>query len=130
MLKPIVRWWQDNALIIAITISIVIVITSLINPQGIPLKSIHVSDKTLHSFAYFVLMNAWMMELLRRNKVKFQYILLILLTIFGIIIEIFQGGMHNHRTQDLFDAIANFIGLLIGMIVFRYLFVKKIFFFN
>lgn len=129
MLKLIANWWRDNAMIIAIAISLLILITSLINPISVPINTVKISDKTFHFFGYFVLMNGWMMVLYQKNNMKHKYFLLFFLSIFGIIIEILQGGMHNQRTQDLFDAIANIIGLLIGMLFFGYLiFQKKRFF--
>ena len=56
MLKTIKKLLKDNAIFIAIFITVSIAIGSLVKPDLITLKSISVSDKTYHFIAYFFLM--------------------------------------------------------------------------
>jgi len=51
-----------------------------------------------------------------RNR---KWLLVVLLTLFGIIIEGLQGYVTQSRTPDWIDVFANFIGLIIGIITFK-----------
>ncbi len=121
MLKHIKNWWKDNALIVAIGISLSIIALSLISTNVIPSTSIKVSDKFLHAFAYFILIWSWMVVFREKNTLKRKLILIITLTVFGIILEILQGQMGAQRTPDWKDVLANMLGLGLGMITFKYL---------
>lgn len=126
MLKRILNWWRDNSVFIAVSITVLILVTSLINPKSINVTSIHISDKILHLVSYAVLMNAWLMAFVKWKKAENQWTLFLILTLFGIIIEVIQGEFTNTRTPDVKDALANTIGLLMGLAIFKTVFYRRI----
>lgn len=73
-----------------------------------------------------VLMWVWMMALKQRGMSKSVFILLIGLTLFGIVVEGLQASLTESRTADWKDAVANFIGLIMGMTTFNGLYYKLI----
>lgn len=126
MLKRILNFWLANAFGIALFFSFFILMMSLINGGSIPLNTFNFSDKLLHSTAYMVLMWVWMMTLKQRGMSKSVFILLIGLTLFGIVVEGLQASLTESRTADWKDAVANFIGLIMGMTTFNGLYYKLI----
>jgi VanZ family protein len=126
MLKRILNFWLANAFWIALFCSFLILMMSLINGGSIPLNTFNFSDKILHSTAYMVLMWVWMMTLKQRGMSKSVFILLIGLTLFGIVVEGLQASLTESRTADWKDAVANFIGLIMGMTTFNGLYYKLI----
>lgn len=126
MLKRILNFWLANAFWIALFFSFFILMMSLINGSSIPLNTFNFSDKILHSTAYMVLMWVWMMALKQRGMSKSVFILLIGLTLFGIVVEGLQASLTESRTADWKDAVANFIGLIMGMTTFNGLYYKLI----
>jgi VanZ family protein len=126
MLKRILNFWLANAFWIALFFSFLILMMSLINGGSIPLNTFNFSDKILHSTAYMVLMWVWMMTLKQRGMSKSVFILLIGLTLFGIVVEGLQASLTESRTADWKDAVANFIGLIMGMTTFNGLYYKLI----
>lgn len=120
MLRHIKKLLVHNAILIAILVTIAIAILSLTSiPKlhlGLNIKS---SDKYLHILAYFVLSCVWYFSL--REKIKkpiFKYFLISLIMLYGIILEALQGGITNHRTADLYDIVANTIGILLATLLF------------
>jgi len=126
MLKLIKNWLQDKAVYIAVIITVTIVFLSLINPSSIPTPSIHVSDKIMHTFAYFSLMLSWKFVFNKRRELRFSIIIFFLLFLFGIVLELLQASLTTYRTADWRDVIANTIGLLMGLFMYPILY-KTIF---
>ena len=52
-----------------------------------------------------------------------NFFIICFVVIYGIIIEILQGVLTTTRESDLFDALANTLGAIVGLIGFQY--VKK-----
>jgi VanZ family protein len=69
------------------------------------------SDKLLHCGGYFALAT-WFAGVTRRSRYLVMGALLIA---FGGGLEIAQGLMHNGRTADWFDFLANSVGVVIGV---------------
>jgi len=119
MLKHIKKLLESNLLTIAIIATLVVAILSLtaipkIN-LGLDIKS---GDKFLHILAYFTLSTVWFFALQKKMSNLYSRIALILsLVIYGIILEVLQGGLTNYRTGDFYDAIANTIGVLLAVLV-------------
>jgi len=121
MLKNIKKLLEHNALLLAIIATIILGIASLsIIPKidlGFKIKS---GDKFLHVFAYFTLASIWYFALRERiKKYNFKIILIVILTLYGIIIEALQGGITNYRTADLYDVFANMFGILLATLFFN-----------
>ena len=125
MLKPIKSLLENNAIYIAVFITISILFGSLVKSEFIVVESISVSDKTYHLIAYFLLMLSWLYAFFKREKFEenVKYIILGCF-IFGIIIEILQGVITSYRTASYLDIVANTIGVLLAVVIFH-VFEKK-----
>ncbi len=119
MLKRIKNWLQVNALFIALVISVIIVLLSLIKTNQLPIASVGVSDKALHSFAYLVLTWSWLLVFRKNTSFKTKLVLFAVLLFFGIILELIQGEITHYRTADWKDVVANAIGILLGIFTFK-----------
>ncbi|MDB4559601.1 VanZ family protein [Flavobacteriaceae bacterium] len=126
MLKPIKSLLENNAIYIAVFITISILFGSLVKSEFIVVESISVSDKTYHLIAYFLLMLSWLYAFFKKEKFQ-EYVKYIILGcfIFGIIIEILQGIITSYRTASYLDILANTIGVLLAVVIFH-VFEKKI----
>lgn len=83
-------------------------------------------DKILHFSAYFVLTISWLVAFYKSIYHKLPLInVVIALFIYGIIIEVLQEVFTTYRQADLFDILANSIGILIAWALFNKISVKK-----
>jgi glycopeptide antibiotics resistance protein len=57
---------------------------------------------------------------------KVLIIVAIILTTYGIIIEVLQTELTKNRVGEVEDVIANILGILFGAIVFRYIINRKL----
>jgi VanZ family protein len=112
---------EDNSLSLAIIATIIIAILSLGNVPKLNLGiKLEISDKYLHTLAYFTLTLVWYFALQEKiKKTSFKYYVIISLIIYGIILEALQGGITNYRTADIYDVLANIIGIVLGSIIFK-----------
>ena len=126
MLKPIKSLLENNAIYIAVFITISILFGSLVKSEFIVVESISVSDKIYHLIAYFLLMLSWLYAFFKKEKFQ-EHVKYIILGcfIFGIIIEILQGIITSYRTASYLDILANTIGVLLAVVIFH-VFEKKI----
>jgi VanZ family protein len=121
MLARIKKLLEDNLLLLAIIATLIVAFLSLtaipkIN-LGLEIKS---GDKILHILAYFTLSTVWFLALRKKMSDRYIKIAIILSLIFyGIILEVLQGGVTDYRTRDVFDVIANIIGILIALLLSR-----------
>ena len=122
MLKPIKSLLENNAIYIAVFITISILFGSLVKSEFIVVESISVSDKTYHLIAYFLLMLSWLYAFFKKEKFQ-EHVKYIILGcfIFGIIIEILQGIITSYRTASYLDILANTIGVLLAVEFFTFL---------
>ena len=130
MLKPIKSLLENNAIYIAVFITISILFGSLVKSEFIVVESISVSDKTYHLIAYFLLMLSWLYAFLKKEKFQ-EHVKYIILGcfVFGIIIEILQGIITSYRTASFLDILANTIGVLLAVVIFH-VFEKKLAYFK
>jgi VanZ family protein len=121
MLQHIKKLLERNAFFIAAFNTVFIAVISLSSLPKIDLGlHIHSKDKYLHALAYFTLAFVWLFAFRNHfHKNIFKLILLILLTIYGIVLEGMQGGLTSYRTADIYDALANFVGILLALILFK-----------
>ncbi|MBS9765965.1 MAG: VanZ family protein [Flavobacteriaceae bacterium] len=114
-------------LIVSIFLTVAIVIGSLVPPQQIPIPaSVSISDKLMHGSAYALLVFSWLCTksvFLYNRENRFVLLELFLL---GIVIEILQGTLTENRHSEWLDVVANSIGIIVGYLVFRLFFEKKI----
>lgn len=85
------------------------------------LESIPNFDKFVHIGMYFVLMSVIILE--HKDSIKFrrQFFIIGLIPLFyGILMEILQATLTQTRTGSVFDALADCIGILISIFVWRW----------
>lgn len=121
MQKDIKHLLQRNALTIAISITLLISYLSLGRSIDfgieIPMNN---SDKVKHAIAYFVLSYSWMTALENKGILsKYKTILLVLLFLYGVLIEILQMTITTYRQGDFFDLAANLSGILMCYLLFK-----------
>ena len=120
MLKHILNYWQNNALILALIVTVGISVGSLINPSYITNAGIRLSDKILHTGSYIILMLAWLMFINATTIKISQWHVLFILIIFGIILELIQVNLTQSRTGEFGDVLANTLGLIMGLLLFNF----------
>ena len=92
-------------------LAIAIVVAGELLP-GKDLPSLSMSDKSEHFIAYALLSATAVQLFARRLSWAFVCLLLVLM---GIALEFLQGAMGLGRSMDRYDALANSIGVLIGL---------------
>lgn len=79
-------------------------------------------DKVVHFIFYFVaavLGSLFFIETKEEKSTRIKYLKILALSLifFGIVIEVIQGTMTVNRFGDVFDALANSIGVILGIII-------------
>ena len=115
---------ERNAFVIAITLTILIAILSLISISGFnfgfKLNEVNNSDKLGHLIAYFTLSCSWFFALKFHDRsFKEKIIIVTLLITYGIILEGLQESMTTYRKGDFYDVMANSTGVFIATIFFN-----------
>jgi VanZ family protein len=82
-------------------------------------------DKLVHLFVFMVLMLLLLYAFLRHQLVKAFYLPLLFTAFlicvsYGLLIEIMQGTLLTDRHFELYDALANATGCVLGGILFKY----------
>ena len=121
MLRDIKKLLERNALIIAIVATVFLAILSLSAVPKLNLGlGIKAGDKYLHFIAYFGLSLMWYFALKERiNEKIFKIFVPLGLIFYGIILEGLQSGITTYRTGDIYDALANAAGVIVGLIIFK-----------
>jgi VanZ family protein len=87
-----------------------VIVGSLV--PGDMLRAITISDKVMHAGTYFLLM-VWFAGLYPRQR---HFLIAVTLVGLGIALDVAQGGTAT-RTFDLFDIVADAVGIAIGLIL-------------
>lgn len=110
---------QDNAYLIAVSITIFITYLSLDSFSEINI-TIDNSDKFFHSLAYFVLTMSWFYAVEKSHSIlRYKIVVAFFVFFFGILIEVLQSSLTTYRTADYYDILANSFGILIAMVLFN-----------
>ncbi len=102
---------------------IVIALLSLWPADSMPHVSLFPgADKLVHICMYLglSLLACWGYGAGHRG-IWFMYLLLIVVFMYGALMEILQRTMHNGRSFEFMDMVANLIGGIIGMLIYKYL---------
>ena len=112
---------ERNALFVAIAATIILAVLSLSAVPKLNLSlGIKAGDKYLHFIAYFGLSILWYFALRDKiNEKVFKIVVPLGLILYGIILEGLQSGLTTYRTGDVYDAMANTAGVIVGMILFN-----------
>ena len=126
MLKLIKKLLEANALLIALSITILIAFLSIVNLGRIVSKELLLIDKLNHTIAYFFMALSWLFafQKKKRHSLKEMHII-VLCILFGILMEFLQWGFTSYRNASYLDVLANSFGVLIAYLTF-YFFQKKI----
>ena len=119
---PIKKLLERNALFIAILITVLIAIISLMSLKGVHLLKTQNSDKYGHFLTYFILGLSWLNAIKNPLDKNFiNYIIIFLIICYGIILEVLQDVLTTYRQADLFDIIANSAGVIFAVILYNLL---------
>ncbi|HET8885713.1 MAG TPA: VanZ family protein [Salinimicrobium sp.] len=104
--------------LLALLYTLLLIGASLFSLKDIPVEKISTSDKVLHGVAYFVLVVVWSFVISKSKNRSFRKMLFLIGSvafIFGIVIEILQGSLTTYREPDIWDVLANTIGIVLAM---------------
>jgi VanZ family protein len=119
---PIKKLLERNALFIAILITALIAIISLVSLKGVHLLKTQNSDKYGHFLTYFILCLSWLNAIKNPlHKISINYIIIFLIICYGIILEVLQDILTTYRQADLLDIIANSAGVIFAVILYNLL---------
>ncbi|MDP3352649.1 MAG: VanZ family protein [Flavobacteriaceae bacterium] len=120
MLKRIVNLLEDKSLFIAIVLTFLIAYLSFIPLNNlIPKFEFGYFDKIAHIISYASLSFSWFLAVCLKKVPIIKIILTaICISFYGIIIEVVQGNYTPSREADIYDVLANTIGIIIGLGIF------------
>ena len=117
--------FKDNIIYIAIGITLFIGYFSLVKFEGQSIIKISNFDKFQHAFSYFILTLSWLLafkDLTNNNKLK--YTIALGCVFYGIVIEVLQATLTNYRTASFLDILANLVGIIIALLIFKSVYKK------
>ena len=120
------------ALLAATIYSAALIFASLVKPENIPDIDVDYSDKIFHFLAYGLLILLWFSAFFYHFNLKETKSIVyaaIFSVIFGIIIEVLQYELTTYRSFDVYDVVANTLGVILGvsvLVIKKYIDVKKI----
>lgn len=107
---------RKTYLFLALIWTLIITYLSLSDVSGLGsfIKIPH-KDKMAHFVFYFLFCFLWIVYF-SYNEVTSNYKIKVLISavIYGILMEFLQAIMHNHRSSDVYDVVANTIGAFAG----------------
>jgi len=111
---------------VAVLLTIAIAVGSLISlDKGLGI-GMQISDKILHASGYCLLTISWLLAYMpKTNSWKSIILTTSAVFIYGIIIEIFQGVFTYNRQADIYDVLANLMGITIATLFFALILKKK-----
>lgn len=96
-------------------------VVCLIKLNNLPNIGVSFGDKIFHLLAYLVLTFLWVNTFIYKFKFKKESAIVyggVLCIAFGIIIEVLQGSVTSYRSSDIYDVVANTLGVLIMVLIF------------
>ena len=115
---------SKQLLVISIIYSVFITIIFLIPTNEMP-KLLHFLipiDKIIHVFIFLALTFLWLSyinSLLNNTKPIVLFFILVVCLLYGILIEVIQEFYVSSREAEVFDVIANLLGVSLGLLFFR-----------
>jgi glycopeptide antibiotics resistance protein len=110
---------KETALILTLLYIIVLTVLSFISLGSSSVMSIDYGDKVFHFGAHAVLASLLYFTFYKWNYRQALVFAAFGSLIFGIIIEVLQGTLTINRQFDVFDIIANCLGMLIAVVIIR-----------
>ncbi|VXB16513.1 conserved membrane hypothetical protein [Flavobacterium sp. 9AF] len=90
-----------------------------ISSKSVALLEVPFKDKIVHFIFYFLLYFFWI-KALKKNKIVTQFKIVLILILYGIIIEVLQEIFTSDRQGDFFDVLANSLGALTSFVFLRF----------
>ncbi|AJR03173.1 VanZ family protein [Siansivirga zeaxanthinifaciens] len=97
--------------------TVALTVACLVNINKFPKVDISFFDKIFHSITYLVLTLLWFSTFFFNFNYKRSKALLYAAgfsSVFGIIIEVLQGVLTVNRSADIYDVLANSLGVLLA----------------
>ena len=118
-----VKWWVELPRIAYLTIAwaIVILVLSALPGRDLPKIDLFQADKIAHVLVYmilFVLLMFWLKAADVRSGLLKAFVIV---SLYGMGMEFMQDNFFPERFFDWSDAVANSIGALVGIVIFRYI---------
>lgn len=110
--------------LIALSLTIAVVVGSLLSPTNISNAVAVVNDKIVHGVAYMTITFFWLLAKPLSFMPKKSKTILLGVFVMGISIEVLQGILTKNRQADVWDIVANTVGILMSYVIFV-LFLKK-----
>lgn len=123
-IKPLLA--PKSLLFFALSYTVLLTVVSIMERTDLPQVPLFPNqDKLAHFLAYAILGVLWGAFWLRKREPGFwrPYLIVLLFTslIYGTIIEILQGQITLSRSADVYDIVANTVGMLVGATAIFYL---------
>lgn len=106
--------------------TILLIVVSLINLNGVPSLGSSFDDKIYHFIAYFVLAMLWITYFKTFNKGVRLFIVFMAVVLFGVVLELIQHQLNPNRTYDTLDLIANCLGVIVGTLIAKRINILKL----
>jgi VanZ family protein len=78
-------------------------------------------DKVLHAVSYCMLSFLWSVYVKNKYSNTYSFIIFTCCTSFGILMEFFQDRWTSTREFDNYDILANTIGVILGIMLFKFM---------
>lgn len=98
--------------LIALAYTVFLTIISLVSLENTPDLGSAIDDKIYHFIAYFIFAFLWI-TYYKHKKTKIKLVFLLLMA-FGVILELSQHKINPMRIYDIYDLLANCLGIVIG----------------
>ncbi|UGS23323.1 VanZ family protein [Flavobacterium channae] len=116
-MKIIKRLSEHKFLLLAILWTVAITVASLVSMSSLPRVKIVGNDKIIHFVFYFVFVILWGLANKKSYfKIKNDWSIVLFAIVYGIIIEVLQGVLTKTRQADIYDALANSSGAVVGFV--------------
>tara|TARA_B100001057_G_C22360478_1_gene760662 strand:+ start:208 stop:585 length:378 start_codon:yes stop_codon:yes gene_type:complete len=76
-------------------------------------------DKLIHAIIFTIGIYLFAVALKEQQKIQFLHYLVILFIAYGLFLEVLQGLIFIERSADLFDWLADTIGVFLGVWIFK-----------
>jgi len=113
------QYWKT---IVWLTIVFFLSTMTVPDVSSVPLVNIPHFDKIIHFSMYFILATLWMLDDFKKTKAfrMFNLIIIMIFSIsYGLLMEVVQQIIVQDRTGDILDVLANTIGVIIAILIFR-----------
>lgn len=122
MLMPIKNWLAGKLLYVALCYSIGVTILLLMPIPEVAQEVVPFSDKVAHLGVYALLSLLWVLVATQKKgafKTAFWLVFLIL-SAYGMVIEVVQGNFIASRSFDVWDIVANTFGIILGLLLYYF----------